>query len=214
MGRVTSVNPPSWPPTFPFFACCPTGHLPIHLGPVLLITRLGLRMRTNVPPFGDVLCPEKGYQYTRAFFHAFSLSLSPPSRVLSLSLSVCVFFTLVATKGPLSVARRARLFYTPNVIQPRSYLKLFLSLSLSLSVSLPVAVYTPLFIHGRCFSFVLKCFWNRDATRSRWTRATKKVVGRGRRAVVGTTKKNCISPLIPSPVERLGRERIKNRGSA
>lgn len=131
MGRVTSVNPPSWPPTFPFFACCPTGHLPIHLGPVLLITRLGLRMRTNVPPFGDVLCPEKRYQYTRAFFHAFSLSLSPPSRVLSLSLSVCVFFTLVATKGPLSVARRARLFYTPNVIQPRSYLKLFLSLSLS-----------------------------------------------------------------------------------
>lgn len=36
-------------------------------------------------------------------------------------------------------------------------------------------------------------------------------VGRGRRAVVGTTKKNCISPLIPSPVERLGRERIKKQ---
>lgn len=76
--------------------------------------------------------PWKGVPVHSCFFpRSLSLSLSPPSRVLSLSLSVCVFFTLVATKGPLSVARRARLFYTPNVIQPRSYLKLFLSLSLS-----------------------------------------------------------------------------------
>ena len=102
---------------FPFSAP-PTGHLAIHLGPVLLITRLGLRMRTTVPAFGDVLCPEKGYQYTAAFFLALPLSLSHP-----LFTSPPGFFTLVATKGPLSVGRRARLFYTPNVIQPRSYLR-------------------------------------------------------------------------------------------
>lgn len=143
-------------PTFPFSACCPgTDHLAIHLGPVLLITRLGLRMRTTVPPCrSETSCALKRGTSTLGLFSSvfLSLSLSPFSfaidgkprlsrsffHVLLSRLSVYVFFTLLATKGPLSVARRARLFYTPNVIQPRSYL---------LSVSLPFRVVVPLFIH-------------------------------------------------------------------
>lgn len=109
---------PSFGSTFPFSACCPTGHLAIHLGPVLLITRLGLRMRTTRPVpsrRSETSCALKRGTSTLVLFSTL-LFLSP-----SLSCSRCgFFFTLVATKGPLSVGRRARLFYTPNVIQPRS----------------------------------------------------------------------------------------------
>lgn len=139
-------------PTFPFSACCPgTDHLAIHLGPVLLITRLGLRMRTTVPPCrSETSCALKRGTSTLGLFSSlfpFHLFPSPSTaslvsrsffNVLLSRLSVYVFFTLLATKGPLSVGRRARLFYTPNVIQPRSYL---------LSVSVPFRVVVPLFIH-------------------------------------------------------------------
>ena len=136
--------------TFPFSACCHTGHLAIHLGPVLLITRLGLRMRTTRPVVRRRPVPWKGVPVYQ----------EPPSPLylplfLPCPLSTS-FFTPVATKGPLSVGRRARLFYTPNVIQKlQSYLKLLSRLS-----SLRSASVLPLFIRELCFSFGLKCFWN------------------------------------------------------
>lgn len=92
--------------------------------------------------------------------------LRPVSPTFSSLLSVYVFFTPVATKGPLSVARRARLFYTPNVIQLQSYLKLLSLLSPLLcfcSSLYPRAVFllrSKVFLKRRCGSH---------------TRATKKV---------------------------------------
>lgn len=166
--------------------------------------------------------PWKGVPVHSCFFPRslpLSLSLSAIesplfSLSLSLFLSVCVFFTLVATKGPLSVARHARLFYTPNVIQPRSYLKLFLSLSLAFGFFTRGRVYTSLYPRA-LFLFRSKVFlkpWRHaQSVNARDEEGRRGAVGRGRRAVVGTTKKNCISPLIPSPVERLGRERIKKQ---
>lgn len=60
-------------------------------------------------PFGDVLCPEKGYQYTRAFFLGLplSLSLSPLSFAIDGKPRLSFFLPC----PPLS-ALCLRLFYT------------------------------------------------------------------------------------------------------
>ena len=99
-------------PTFPFSACCPgTDHLAIHLGPVLLITRLGLRMRTTVPPCrSETSCALKRGTSTLGLFSSvfLSLSLSPLSFAIDGEPPRLSFFLPCP---PLS-ALCLRLFYT------------------------------------------------------------------------------------------------------
>lgn len=114
-------------------------------------------------PFGDVLCPEKGYQYTRPFFLGLPLSFPFTSFLRHRrQASSLVLSSMSSSLGSLSTSF---LHCLPlKALCPwagvHGYFihRMLFNLGVTYSLFLFLSAWSCLSLSTRCFSFVLKCF--------------------------------------------------------